>query len=700
MTRKTAPTLLLLLAIPLTGWAQVDTSEWLCESCPFEDGHRGNYDVGSTYVSDDAVRYGNATGYDSEGFYANIDGDGAYSSDGYRANWRIEDLGLDSRVLSMDTGRQGVYGLHLGYSELPYRRFDSTQTIFKQSSGVLELPPSWVAAGTTGGFTELATSLKSQNIESDRQLAEIGGHWFATNAIRVYADYSRQTRDGIDIKGGPGFSQSALLPRRIDFATDQMDVGIRYLGKNGSLTLAYFGSYFDNRNSALTWQTPFTAAPGAEQLTMAEEPDNSYQQLSLSGAWHADFWNTVLAFSLAQGQGEQNDALLPYTSNPNVVTAALPVNSLRGQVDTGNYAVSITAHPIQRARIRFSYRYDERDNTTAINDWSRVIADVFPSNDTEQNVPYSFKRERLSIAADARILKSVRVAAGYERAAMDRDYQEVAEQTEDTGWGQVRWRPLNWLDLRAKGGASKRDIGRYDEAIAVSLGQNPLLRKYNLASRYREFGELTAALSPGEAPISLTATVYAAEDSYSESKLGITNGEELRYTADVSWAITEMASTYLLFGSESFDAEQLGSAQGGVADWQASHEDSFDHWGVGFRWRQADGKFDLRLDYSMGDGDTRIEVDDGSPDSTFPQLLSTLDSLRFRAAYRWSDRMDLTIDARYESFATDDWALADVAADTVPTVLTLGAAPYDYDIWAIGVGFRYYFAGRDVQLTN
>ena len=603
-------------------------------------------------------------------------------------------------MLSMDAGRQGVYGLHLGYSELPYRRFDSTQTIFNSSSGTLELPASWVAAGTTTGFTELASSLKTQNIESDRQLAQIGGHWFASNTIKVYADYQQQTRDGVDIKGGGGFSQASLLPRRIDFATDQVDLGIRYLGKNGSLTLAYFGSFFDNRNSALSWETPFTAVPGAQQLTMAEEPDNDFQQLSLSGAWHADLWNSVFAFSVAQGQGKQNEAFLPYTSNPNIATGALPVYSLRGQVDTGNYAISITAHPIPRARIRFSYRYDERDNTTASNDWSRVIADVFPSGETEQNIPYSFKRERLSVAADARILKSVRVAAGYERAALDRDYQEVAEQTEDTGWGQVRWRPLTWLDLRAKGGASRRDIDRYDEAIAISFGQNPMLRKYNLAYRYREFGELSAALSPGEAPISLTATVYAADDRYSESKLGMTNSEELRYTADLSWAMTEQASAYLLFGSESVDADQLGSAQGGVADWQASHEDSFDHWGVGFRWRQPDGKIDLRLDYSMGDGDTRINVDDGAADSAFPQLASTLDSLRFRADYRWSDRVDVTIDARYENFATDDWALADVAPNTVPTVLTLGATPYDYDIWAIGIGFRYHMGGRELQLSN
>ena len=698
--RKTTSILSLLLALPLTALAEVDTTEWLCESCPFEQGQRANYDLGTTYVSDDDLRYGNATGYDSEGFYLNVDGDGAYSSDGYRTTWRIEDLGLDSRLISLEAGRQGAYGIQLGYSELPYRRFDSTQTVFSSSSGTLELPPSWVPANTTAGFSELATSLKTQTIESDRQLAEIGAHWFASDRIKLFADYEQQTREGIDIQSGAGYTQASLLPRRIDFATDQVDIGIRYLGDKGNLTLAYFGSYFENRNSALSWETPFTTAAGAEQLTMAQEPDNDFQQFSLSGAWYADFWNTVLAFSWAEGQGKQNDDFLAYTSNPNLVTAPLPANSLQGKVDTGNYAINVTAHPLPRTRIRLSYRYDERDNTTAINDWSRVIADIFPSGQVEQNVPYSFERERLTIGADVRVLKSLRIAAGYEASELRRDYQEVAKQTEDTGWGELRWRLANWLDLRARGGASRRDIDRYDETVAVSLGQNPLLRKYNLAYRYREFAEFTAAVSPGSLPLSLTATLYAADDSYSESKLGITDGNELRYTADISWTMSEQMSAFLLFGSESMDADQLGSAQFGAADWQASHEDQFDHWGVGFRWRQPGGKLDLQLDYSMGDGDTRIDVDDGGVNSTLPKLTSSLDSLRLMGAYRWSEKVDVTVDLRYESFATDDWALAGVAPDTLPTVLTLGATPYDYDIWAVGVGFRYYFGAQETQLAN
>jgi MtrB/PioB family decaheme-associated outer membrane protein len=373
---------------------------------------------------------------------------------------------------------------------------------------------------------------------------------------------------------------------------------------------------------------------------------------------------------------------------------------LQGKVDTANYAINITAHPLPRARIRFSYRYDERNNNTAINDWSRVIADVFPSNEEEQNVAYSFERERLTIGADVRVLKSLRLAAGFEASELRRDYQEVAKQSEDTGWGEFRWKPANWLDLRARGGASQRDIDRYDETVAVSLGQNPLLRKYNLAYRYREFAELTAVVSPQSMPLSLTATLFAADDSYTESKLGITDGQELRYTADISWTMSEQMSAFLLFGNETIDADQLGSAQGGVADWQASHEDQFDHWGVGLRWRQPGGKLDLQLDYSMGDGDTRIDVVGGVADRGFPRLSSNLDSLRLMGAYRWSEKVDVTVDLRYESFGTDDWALANVAPDTLPTVLTLGATPYDYDIWALGVGFRYYFGNQETQLTN
>ena len=691
---------LLLFAMPAAALAEVDVSEWLCESCPFEDGYHADFEAGTTYVSDEDLRYGNATGYDSDGVYLNVDGDGVYSRDGYRQAWRVEDLGLDSRVVSIEGARQGSYGYWLEYSEIPSRIFGTTETIFDGSSSVLQLPSSWVAAGTTDGFTALDNSLRPRFIESDRQVAQIGGSWIASDAFEFYADYSRQTRDGIDIKSGGGFTQAALLPRRIDFATDQANVGIRYRTGNGILTLAYYGSYFDNKNSALTWQTPFTAPPGATELSMAEEPDNNFQQVSLSGAFQADVWQSVLAFSASVGRGEQNEKFLDYTTNPNLATAALPRNSLQGEVDSSSYALSVTSRPARRVRLKLSYRYDDRDNTTAIDDWSRVITDVFPSNEVQQNVPYSFTRSRFSAAVDVKLLDVLRVSAGYDRNDLDRNYQEVAEQTEDSGWGQVRWRPVSWFELRGRGGTSRRDINRYDETVAISYGQNPLLRKYNLAYRYREFGELSASLSSKSKPVSLTATVFTADDSYTKSKLGLTNSEETRYTIDLGWAASDAVSTYLMLGNESVEAEQLGSEIFSTPDWRAAHDDEFQHWGFGLRWRPPEGKIELRLDYSNGEGDTGIRVDNNGVDSALPKLTSSLDSLRAELAWQWSDKLDLTLDVRYESFQTDDWAIAGVEPDTLPTILTLGASPYDYDVWAVGIGFRYYLGEQSIQLIN
>ena len=380
----------------------------------------------------------------------------------------------------------------------------------------------------------------------------------------------------------------------------------------------------------------------------------------------------------------------------------MPQSSLNGKVDTINYALTATARPTDRLRLKLSYRLDERDNQTAQTDWDRVIVDLIDAGITESNTPYSFKRGRLNLSADFRLASSLRASAGYDRTQLDRDFQEVAEQTEDTGWGQLRWRPSGGFDVRARVGASKRDIDRYDVSAGQSERQNPLMRKYNLAYRYRIFGEVTVAASMVDSPFSVSATVLAADDSYTESKLGMTESDELRATLDVGWAISEFSSAYLMFGTETVSANQLGSQQFADADWSASHDDGFNHVGLGASWRQIADKLDLRLDYSHGIGDTQIQVNSASfgGASQLPDLESTLDSLRLEGVWRWSDRLDATFNIRYESFTTEDWALQDVAPDTLSTVLTLGAEPYDYNVWLVGVGFRFKFGDRDIALAN
>ncbi len=686
--------------LPGLSLAQVDTSEWLCESCPFEDGYRASYDVGTTYVSEDEARFGNASGYDEKGAYANVGGEGSYAKGAYRLNWTLDDLGLASRGFNLDGGVQGHFGFNIGYREMPYRSFDTAQTIFTASSAdSLSLPSAWSAAGTTSGFTQLGTSMRTQNIESDRKIFDLGANWSPGDNFDVFADFRRQSRDGIRIKGGASFTQASLLPSWFDYETDQIDAGVRYSKNNISLGIAYFGSFFTNNMQSLTWETPFVSAPGAEQLRKAQAPSNDFQQFVLSGSYRASAWDTVLAFSVANGRGEQNEPLLPYTINPNIAASALPRSSLDAEVDTSNYALTITTRPIPKGSLRFTYRFDERDNKTLQFGWNRVIVDAFSTGASELNTPYSFERSRVGISGEIVTWKDIRVSGGYDRKELKRDFQEVAEQTVDAGWGQVRWRPLSWLDLRAKGGSSERDIDRYDESVAVSLGQNPLLRKYNMAYRYRRYGELVASVSPSDSNWSISTTVLVADDSYDDSRLGITDGEEVRATADLSIAISDNLSTYLMFGHDEIDSQQLGSEQFSSADWRADHEDSFDHAGVGARWQRPEGKLDFRFDYNRGAGETVIRMDSLSGGlSVLPNLESTLDSVRIKATYRWTERLNGFLDLRYERFEIDDWAL--VAPDTLATVLTLGEDPYDYDLWAIGVGLRYSFGGGNIALAD
>ena len=99
------------------------------------------------------------------------------------------------------------------------------------------------------------------------------------------------------------------------------------------------------------------------------------------------------------------------------------------------------------------------------------------------------------------------------------------------------------------------------------------------------------------------------------------------------------------------------------------------------------------------DGATRIDYSSGSGgQSSMPELESTLDSATVEAGYRWNEQLTATFDLRYERFELDDYTL--VSPTTLPTVLTLGAEPYDYDVWAVGLGFRYNFGGGEITLAD
>jgi hypothetical protein len=174
----------------------------------------------------------------------------------------------------------------------------------------------------------------------------------------------------------------------------------------------------------------------------------------------------------------------------------------------------------------------------------------------------------------------------------------------------------------------------------------------------------------------------------------LTSGDELRVAADVSWSVSEKASLYVTGGFDEIDARQAGSEGFSMPDWYGDYSDRFYNVGGGLHVAGIGGKVDLQLDYTHAKGATDIDVTGGGGPSQFPDLGSTLDSLRARILYHWSETLEAGLQLRYENFSTDDWALEGVAADTLPTILTLGAQPYDDEVWMVGIGFRFLMGNR------
>ena len=47
----------------------VDTSQWVCEYCPFEKGLKGTLDLGLGNVSEDSYKFGEYTGLNEKGVF-------------------------------------------------------------------------------------------------------------------------------------------------------------------------------------------------------------------------------------------------------------------------------------------------------------------------------------------------------------------------------------------------------------------------------------------------------------------------------------------------------------------------------------------------------------------------------------------------------------------------------------------------------
>ncbi len=469
----------------------------------------GSVEIGAAVASDASFKAGEYNGLQDKGATAigNFDARSRTPFDAGRSRWQITgtELGLETRSLTAVVGEQGKYRLNLGLDQLRRNRSDTYQTPFAGTGDhVLTLPASWlvptvaasgggntisarglirsigtapylnVAAGspTLGALTTpTAAQLALVNAASAADLplfnqydlftkrtrftagvsANVGGGWGIDASVRP------EHKDGVKPMGtvsrNVGGDISTIIPDVVDQNHTQISSSLNHTGTRSFVQAAYYGSLFSNNVPFMSWQN-WASATGTVN-TMSSAPSNDFHQFNATAGVNLSKTTKLVAYG-SYGRNTQNDPFLTLPTTP-----VVPVTSLNGVVATTAANARLTTRPSTRLNLTANYRFNHRDNQTAIHIFQYADAEEangananFPAGNplgavlaqnANANRPYNKRQHLLNGEADLRVGPGQWIKGGYDYEKIDRscngawiDCADAASVHENTA--RAEWR--------------------------------------------------------------------------------------------------------------------------------------------------------------------------------------------------------------------------------------------------------------------
>jgi MtrB/PioB family decaheme-associated outer membrane protein len=522
------------------------------------------------HYSAKAAEYNGVSGKGLYGIFdADLRGGAAYDSDS-ALRWRLNlrNLGLDNRSAAFEIGEQGRYRVDLGFDELRRQRSDTYRTPYLGAgTNTLTLPSTWLvplvprvngtapALGVAGGANarglspavtsssalvsgvltaptpaQLSTAnaiqaadlplFQSVDLSTKRTRYGIGLSYEIDRRWQANASLTHENRVGLKPMGTvtryTNADLSATIPDLIDQSTEQVNLGLTYLGDGLTLNAAYYGSAFVNHVPSMSWAN--WAFPGNVQ-TMSTAPDNQFHQFSLNGN-AVLVPGTRLSASLSYGRSTQNEAFLTDSGTPLV-----PVASLQGLVVTQGATLKLSSRLAKDLQAVLAYRFDERDNRTPVNTYgfydageaktgTSLFTAAFPAAalganaNINANRPYSRRSNQVSADADYALApaQAFKAGADWQRTAHYCTGSWVAcadasDIDETTVRGEWRLNTADGLGARIGLSAAQRKVD-YNEDAFLSLVPAANLSPTGAPGGSTAYGTLTALGFTGYGPVS------------------------------------------------------------------------------------------------------------------------------------------------------------------------------------------------------
>ena len=714
----------------------------------------GEAEFGLGYVSDDSFRFGRYNGLEDQGVFliGHLDWLLRHDPETDGRDYILiqgRDLGLATRELAFEAGRQNAYSVRLEHDRQRSRFERYAVTPFVQTSDTnFVLPDNWVAAGNTAGLETLRSSLRFVNFQRSRDRTSLQLEGFWNNSWKLSTRLMNESRDGstpvaATIGTDGGNPRAVFLPAPTNFDTRTIEAMLSYAKPGRQFNLAYHASIFENDDLGVTWENPFTIQPrwdpaaafptGVGQIS--RPPDNQFHQLRATSALQI---SPKIRFSgdLAIGRMRQDDDFLPYTINPilaETVTEPLPRSSLDGRIDTTALNLVMNMRPFRRLNMNLRFRIDDRDNQTDQDQFVTLRGDAEAQNTAQAsnrrrfNRPFDYQEQTVKLDARYRLGMRSRLFGSIERKRIKRRFSErerVVDNRATLGWARALGTKWN---VQLDGEISDRTGSTFNGEIALAEGFTPEyaatvpggfinlpgLRHFHLADRRRYLGRARVNFVPAQAwSVGLEAAF--SNDEYGdterqpdlgliERELGLVKSTTDSITGELSFTPSEQWTAHAFARIERMTFDQDGQSFRGFIKlpdaanperrWLADQSDRVQSFGTGLNWRPSDRNIELDADYVLVRSRARIDVQTGAdiPSAPLPSVDSSLHSVRLRGHWHVTQTTSIGLSWWFERFRSDQFALDNVAVDQLANIILPGETSPDYQVHVVSLSLRYRF---------
>jgi MtrB/PioB family decaheme-associated outer membrane protein len=634
------------------------------------------------------------------------DGNWVYHLGADNVGWR------DQRFFG-DYERPGRFVISGLWDEIPQFYSVDTKTPYTTAGDALVLDDATqLAVQNSGGNLNLYVPIAPQfDLRERRDIGSVNFLATPTPHLDVKAAYTMQRHVG-ELPWGAsfGFSNDVEVALPYDSRTNDFSLGTEWNNNRSMVRVAYNGSWFDNLDDTLVWDSPrqlndTTSAPGRGR--MALWPTNSAQTFSAAG--HTKFARrTQVSGFVSFGWWNNDEPLQPFTINPTLRQIPLPRDTTRGEAFVFSTNLNFVSRP--RTDWRFSSRfrrYDYNNNTehAAIPEFINYDTSVKVSS-TGGPEPYAHSRNTFDADATWSGLKPVALTAGYTYNSSAHDFrvfentgEHVLRFTADAVGGQ-------FVTFRAQYEIADRSGDGLDEALLVQIGEQPALRHYDIANRVRNRFSGQVDVVPNDFWI-FSASAGLGNDDYDDSYFGLQESSFRQFSVGADYQSANGFGAGASYNYERYTGFQTSrSASPGstppqendpLRDWTTDSAEDVDYFSIYLRPpRFGNTEARLSYDFSYAEGRYIYGIQPGSPltpPNQLPKVYNKLQQLHIDVRHRLTNRLAASVSYLYEPFRVYDFAFDPTVVNGIaqPSSLVLGYVYRPYTAHAASIGLRYFW---------